>query len=788
MLIHYFKIAWRNLLKYKTQNIISILGLAIGFTAFAFTLSWIRYEEGFDRHIPDADQIYKVLRINEKLENGVQFHIPNPMKNYLERFPEIEAVTAINLVKHDYERSGNILIKGGYMMLADTSFFKVFYPDIHIRYPVELPEESQILSERAAQKMGLNRTDIGHHIDSLGFTLLDIIPGLPERQSNVPFDMMTVRPLSIDPDCPWCYYSNTMYIRVHKHVDVESLSAKLDSLNIEDSKQGVMSYILVPLREVHYTYPEDKAKIKYTHLQLFGSVSLLVIICALFNYLMLFVNNINRRSRELALRKVNGASYKTLLTLLLTETGLILSLSLFTGIVLTELLYIPFIQLAEIDIAKSFFLQEIFIYGTSIFLLTLFSIFIPVYLLLKKNVTEVITPQLKTAGKIRFDFTQITLFLQLSIGVLLCFCTIIFFHQYNSLNNREIGFDRFNVNSFSCNASLTKEEISKIAGVEDVIFFQDQFLPRSGSSFFEYKTENGEMIETEMFRFHEPDFIDFFAIQILEGRNFHYGEKDACLINETAKQRFGLNNPIGEIINNFTIIGVVKDMYIDSPLLPVLPSVYLLRDNMTTAARRKTGTGEYEYFTEPIPSTLEESRSRIFNHFAYRYTVGSRGSTEQAVKKIVTDQGGNFIRFNNMEDIYAGYTLSERYLILMLSIMTGVVILIAFFGIYTMTTLACSRRRKEIAIRKVNGAGIREIFVLFFGPYFRITVISCLVSFPLGVLIMQRWLEQYSRRVSMEWWMFSALFLLVLLFVTANMIFQVYNTARENPAEVVKSE
>jgi ABC-type antimicrobial peptide transport system permease subunit len=209
---------------------------------------------------------------------------------------------------------------------------------------------------------------------------------------------------------------------------------------------------------------------------------------------------------------------------------------------------------------------------------------------------------------------------------------------------------------------------------------------------------------------------------------------------------------------------------------------------MTTAARRKTGTGEYEYFTEPIPSTLEESRSRIFNHFAYRYTVGSRGSTEQAVKKIVTDQGGNFIRFNNMEDIYAGYTLSERYLILMLSIMTGVVILIAFFGIYTMTTLACSRRRKEIAIRKVNGAGIREIFVLFFGPYFRITVISCLVSFPLGVLIMQRWLEQYSRRVSMEWWMFSALFLLVLLFVTANMIFQVYNTARENPAEVVKSE
>jgi ABC-type antimicrobial peptide transport system permease subunit len=97
--------------------------------------------------------------------------------------------------------------------------------------------------------------------------------------------------------------------------------------------QGVMSYILVPIRELHYTYPEEKAKIKYSHLQIFGSVSLLVIICALLNYLMLFVNNIKTRSRELALRKVNGASYRKLLSLLLTETG-------FNGIAISSLRYV----------------------------------------------------------------------------------------------------------------------------------------------------------------------------------------------------------------------------------------------------------------------------------------------------------------------------------------------------------------------------------------------------------------------------------------------------------------
>lgn len=787
MLLHHLKIAWRNLLKQRTQTIITVMGLAIGFTAFAFTLSWIRYERGFDQHIPDADRIFKVLKVDEKKESGVQHTLPAPMKMFLEEFPEIEAVTAIQQVRSDYEKNGSVL-KNGAMMLADTSFFRVFYPDRHIHYPVELPEQSMILSEKAAVKLDVNQSDIGHHVDSLGFTLLDIVSGLPERHSNVPFDMMTISLPTIDGDCPWCYFSHSVYIRVHKHADIASLSAKLDSLEVEGSMQGVMSYILVPLRELHYTYPEEKAKIKYNHLQIFGSVSLLVIICALLNYLMLFVNNIKTRSRELALRKVNGASYRKLLSLLLTETGLILLLSLLIGVVLTELLYLPFITLAEIETLKSFFLFEMIIYGLLIFFVTLLVIFIPIYLLIKRNIAEVIAPQLKTTGPIRFGFTQITLFLQLFVGILLSFCTILFFLQLKNLNRDEIGFDRFNVNSFSCNVPFTKGEINKIAGVEDVIFFESQFLPRSGTASFNFKTESGNIVESEMFRFHEPDFIDFFDIQILEGRNFHYGEKTACLINETAKKRFELDNPIGEIVNNFTVIGVIEDLYIDSPLLPVLPSVYLLRDNMSSGARIDKKTGEWEYINEPIPSTEKESRSKTHNAFAYKYSEGSRELTEQTIAKLVADQGGRLSKINNMEDVYTDYTESERYLIIMLSIMTGVAILIAFFGIYTMTTLACTRRRKEIAIRKVNGAGIWEIFRLFFGSYFLISVLASIVAFPVGVLIMQRWLEQYSRRISMEWWLFVGLFLLVLLFVTVSMIFRVYAAASENPAEVVKSE
>ena len=105
-----------------------------------------------------------------------------------------------------------------------------------------------------------------------------------------------------------------------------------------------------------------------------------------------------------------------------------------------------------------------------------------------------------------------------------------------------------------------------------------------------------------------------------------------------------------------------------------------------------------------------------------------------------------------------------------------------------MVTLACNRRRKEIAIRKVNGASIKDIFMIFFRQYLWITIASSAVAFPLGVFVMQRWLEQYTRRVSLEWWLFAGVFALVLLIVMGSMIFRVTKAAKENPAEVVKSE
>jgi ABC-type antimicrobial peptide transport system permease subunit len=280
-------------------------------------------------------------------------------------------------------------------------------------------------------------------------------------------------------------------------------------------------------------------------------------------------------------------------------------------------------------------------------------------------------------------------------------------------------------------------------------------------------SDRSETVNIQVFSIYGPEFVEFFDIEMLEGRNIFEGEKEACLINKTASLLLNSHDSSAvKRIFNLPVVGVIADMYIDSPLMPVFPSIY----KITTP--------------QPWRNHSEDSK-----HYVYRYVEGQREATEKEIKRLATDEFGiQNVNIMSMEEIYAEYTRSERYLLILLSVMTGVAILIAVFGAYSIITLTCRRRRKEIAIRKVNGATVTEIMRLFLREYLLITLVACMVSFPAGVLVMQRWLEQYTRRVSMEWWLFAALFLLMVLLVLASVLFQVVRAARENPSEVVKSE
>jgi ABC-type antimicrobial peptide transport system permease subunit len=779
MIGHYLIIAWRNLLKYRTQSIISIVGLSIGFTAFVFTLSWIRYESGYDKHNPDAERIYRVY-FNDSTEiGGVKKQTPKILAGYLmKNYPEIEAATSIYTYESDLNLNEKVFLNDIHFVKSDTSFFHVFYPEIRISFPPTIAPDSYLFTASTAQKLGLKEEQRGMRIDSLQLFLLSVVPDKP-KQSNVPFDLITVSQPEEIRENAWGYQDSFTFIRVKEGINISLLREKLDQLSIENYVSEDVYFTqdfsckLVPLTKLRTIYPDTEVAIRYQQLRLFAGVSLLVILSAFFNFLMLFINKIKIRHREWELHKVNGATNMQLLLMLFCEFAMLLLIALAIGLSLTELLYPHFIRFSMLGAPKSFFWREAILFGIALFALSALFSYIPVRYILRRTIRENLLQETQP-GRKKERFSSITITLQLIISGILIFSTIVFFLQYSYINRKEIGFDRQNINTVSFYPNdIPIDEIKRVPGVEKVIRFGGDFLPRrytiQGSVQVNSETEKMQEMKFNMFDISGSEYLEFFGLKLLEGRNIFEGEKEACLINETGSRLLhSIDSTSEKRVFGLQVVGVIADMYIDSPLIPVFPSIYRIQHTQVGA----TASG----YSPP-------------QYYAYRYTEGQRETTEQEINRLATEKFDNQqVWIDNMEETYAEYTKSERYLLILLSVMTGVAILIAVFGAYSIITLACRRRRKEIAIRKVNGATVREIIQLFLREYLLITLVACMVSFPAGVLVMQRWLEQYTRRVSMEWWLFAALLLLMVLLVLSSVLFQVVRAARENPSEVVKSE
>jgi len=174
---------------------------------------------------------------------------------------------------------------------------------------------------------------------------------------------------------------------------------------------------------------------------------------------------------------------------------------------------------------------------------------------------------------------------------------------------------------------------------------------------------------------------------------------------------------------------------------------------------------------------------------AYKHEEGMRQQTQKAVTEWLRnefpDQGEFEIKFNYMEDIFEENFKSERALLKLLSIMTLACILIAIFGVYSLTSLTCQQRKKEIAIRKVHGAEVLDIMNIFFKEYLILLGMAALVAFPAGFPIMKRWLEGYVKQTTMDAWLYVAIFLMVFVVIVFSIFTMVWKAANRNPADAL---
>ena len=254
MIRHYLKIACRNLLKYKTQSIISILGLAIGFTCFALAVLWIRYEMTYDTFHEGFDRIHLVYQKSALSDTGVTTTIPYPVSTSLEKqFPEVEDACGFLFYEQEVTVDDGA-IRQLYEINADSCFMHMFGIQVLSGSLDFLESEERIaLTEHAAKELFGTENPIGKEIKLYGApkTVCAIVNGW-NRHTNLPFSILTggIRQWHN----AWYHGGFHVFIKLHKEVNAETFQKKLEQTKLEaDGKGGIQNLMVMPISKCHYT-------------------------------------------------------------------------------------------------------------------------------------------------------------------------------------------------------------------------------------------------------------------------------------------------------------------------------------------------------------------------------------------------------------------------------------------------------------------------------------------------------------------------------------------------------
>lgn len=773
MFRHYLIVAFRNLWKYKLQSAISIVGLSVGFVCFTLAILWIRYELTYDNFHKDADNIYRVRTKDTWKGVGLASLTPYPLAGYLkETFPEIK--DACSLRNYGTDININEQLINVQMLMSDSSFFRMFNIPVlsgNISSLQSKDNKIAITEELAARLFG-KENPVGKEIDfrSNKATIEGVIPYLG-KHTNIPFDVIQTDNTDYEFNISAC----ETYILLNKGVNTEQFIDKLYNHKITKDGYTLSEMVLTPITALHYTYPDQDSNVRFNHVLLFALAGGLVILCSLFNYLTLLVSRIRMRGKELALRKVNGASGKSFLTLLSTELIITLFFSVLLGMLIMEWVLPRFKDLSGIQSTSTSIYAEVIGYALLVTSFALLFSLLPIEYFRRKTLHASI--QGGYTGKNRNLFRRGSLVFQLIISIGFIFCTSTLFKQVYYLNQVDMGIERKNIcalQSYTENETVAVlQEIKRLPSVIEAINVQRALLPGGFSmaqhmTKWEDKHSNSPEFSLQIVTGDE-EYIRFYGFKLIQGKLPDEKDKavSGVIINETACKKFGWENPIGKKFDSGlykskerTIVGVIKDFYIDSPTIPA-QAVAIINDEW------------------------EEQKG----HIIYKYRNDNKAQSDEQIRTMLKNKFPSIeFRTAGMQEEYDKYMQSEQSLLILLGFVSIVCVIVSIFGIYSLASLTAEEKRKEIAVRKVSGATVGGIIQLFLREYLTLLIIASVIAFPIGYLIMKPWLESYIKQTEINTWLYIAIFILTGLVIISNVISCVWNAARSNPAEVIKSE
>lgn len=787
MIKHYLKVAIRNLLKYKVQTVVSILGLAMGFVCFALSLYWIHYETTYDGFRQDVDRMYMVRTNDEYAEGKISSRIPYSLADYLtEHFPEIEVAAPFHI------NSERISVNDNYQDVmfssADSAWMQLM--DIQIikgNRNFMLPEDNAeiAITEEMAKKWFGTEDPLGREVKMWRRAKkICAVVRAENTHTCFPFELIGNPELGRT----WWYITWNMLVKIKPDTKVEELEAKINASLPHELKQvtqtrktGIERIYLTPLSELHYSkdFRDGKEEaITFNYIVYFSVAGILIIACALINYLTLFINRMRIRQREMALRMIHGANVRSLVYLLTIEFLLLLTGSVFTGFLIIEICLPQFIELTGIDAPKSALYAETCLFVTLVSMLILAAIISLLYFLYRRSLHLSLRHDAgRTTGSL---LRKGSIVLQLLVCFIFIGCTVLMNQQLDYLRHRDLGIEFHNRGSFSVRGDYNMiplvEKVKSLPMVTEVL--PPNYSALASQIIAIGQWDNWDGLDTPLdvplpvnLFLGGEELFRFYGITLLAGKSLNdFSTYEEIIINESLARRMGwtpqeaIGKHIFKSFITYTVVGVVKDCHYVAPTLPIPNTGFVVGEEM---------------------GLMQRSAGILF-----KYKEGTWNECRQALEDIYRTAcpPDKILRIDSEEEVYNNYLHSEDMLTRLLSFASLICVLTALFGIYSLVTLTCEQRRKEIAIRKVNGATVWNILLLFFREYLGMLCMAALFAFPITYAIIKHWIVNYVRQVSISPLPFLLIFVGLALTVIAGISWRVWKAANENPAEVIKNE
>ena len=792
MIQHFLKVAFRNLLAHKTQSLVSLLGLAMAFACVSLASYWNHYERTYDAFQMNADRVYRIRPISDNPSGLLGGLTPYLLHLYLkEKYPEVEKSCLINKQSthltdnddmHNVELGSKVSVNG--VFYPERVYWERFTEETMDIFEMEIVKGNKDLmsynydqvaiSEQLAHSLCGNMSPIGQKLEiwqrfadkehKFEYEIMGVFK-TRSKHSNLQFNVISAYD-NLYENPQWEALDGHTYVMLKPGVDHEKFIQKLQKDTIVTALGPKVFGMVTPLTELRYTYPDEEVNVSLDDITLFTNAAILLALCALLNYLTLFVSRLRAKGRDMALRTICGSSGWQTIALLLTEYLLLLVVASLLGILFVELVMRKFMELAMIEIPFSAVMISCgCLMLFSLVLSALLSTF-PILYFKRKTLRVQIEATSARIGK--NYFRSIGVCVQLVIGFLFIFCTTVMTKQIYMLTHTD-NIERKKVAWVASNSKqqdLVQDVLRQQPFIKEILL-ADPLFPNYHSTNnlirdWDGKSANNPDIKPAIYGL-DDEIAQFYGLKMKEGpASFELGRGE-IFINETMAKKLNMQNPIGKtLIINFNknrsqIKGIVSDFQVQNPR------------------------------TEPLPIVYGRFRSNYGKHVAFKY----KGDWETCRKKLeeqLLERGVKNISFADGEKHYDYFLKSEYNLLKLLAVITLVSILIAVFGIYVMIMQSCDQHQKEIAIRKVYGAKVSDILLMFFKQYMVQVALAAVIAFPIGYFLMKNWLEQYARQTSISLWIYLFIVLAISLLVTLCIGWRVWKAANENPAWVIKKE